>query len=80
MHEAEKEVCHLRFRREVLEKEKELLAQFADHVAKVHSIKVRFTPSSSLLLTSICVYMCMFVFILEYYSIVVNGKQTYTYM
>ena len=64
MHEAEKEVCHLRFRREVLEKEKELLAQFADHVAKVHSIKVRFTPpSSSLLLTSVNMYMCMFVFV-----------------
>lgn len=69
LHEAEKEVCHLRFRREVLEKEKELLAQFADHVAKVHSIKVRFTPSSSLLSTSVNMYMCiyvyMFVFVLE---------------
>ena len=59
LHEAEKEVCHLRFRREVLEKEKELLAQFADHVAKVHSIKVRFTPSSSLLLTSVNMYVCI---------------------
>ena len=28
------------FRAEVINKEKELLTQFADHVAKVHSIKV----------------------------------------
>ena len=40
LHEAEKELCHLGFREEVLKKEKELLAQFADHVSKVHSMKV----------------------------------------
>ena len=40
MREAEKELCHLAFRAEVVKKEKELLAQFADHVSKVHSMEV----------------------------------------
>jgi len=40
LHDTERELNQLIFRAEVLNKEKELLAQFADHVAKVHSIKV----------------------------------------
>ena len=69
LREAEKELCHLGFRAEVLKKEKELLAQFADHVAKVHSMKVsshQVQVFSQPVCTCICACMSMFVSVLEY--------------
>ena len=38
--EEERALRQLQFREEVLKKEKELLSQFANHVAKAHSVKV----------------------------------------
>ena len=63
LREAEKELCHLGFRAEVVKKEKELLAQFADHVSKVHSMEVSshqvfifFQPVCT------CICVCLFPF------------------
>ena len=38
--DAEMELKELLFKEEVLKKEKHLLVQFANHVSKIHSVKV----------------------------------------
>ena len=56
MKEEGKALRQLQFREEVLRKEKELLSQFANHVTRVHSVKVCYECA--------CVYVCLSVCVL----------------
>ena len=51
--DAQREMKELLFKEEVLKKEKQLLVQFANHVSKIHSVKVHYL---SFLVSSIVSY------------------------
>ena len=40
MSDVQRELKELNFKEEVLKKEKQLLVQFANHISKIHSVKV----------------------------------------